>query len=266
MNTPMRWYHSVALKSSLVAFVATHIPLLGLIALILFWPDLLSPWGVFLAALVLTLAATGLVVGVLWRMFRPLRQAADGLKGFMTGGGATLRTGPGTQDEIGRLVAVLVRALAHLDRSRGALLHSSSVAVGRALAEGTWAGLDGRQWLVLLEIDRPDALDGTARMDALLKIHQGMDRVMAQLLQAGEIALPWGRGRFLALLNGSNADTIERLHAVCKSIEIDGSPACTATAVVEPEVADAQARAAALQRLEHKLFARRGQGLVGTVA
>jgi len=34
MNKPMPWYHSVAVKSYLVAFVATHIPLLGLIAVI----------------------------------------------------------------------------------------------------------------------------------------------------------------------------------------------------------------------------------------
>jgi len=261
----MRWYDSVAVKSSLVAFVATHIPLLGLIALILFWPGLLSPWGVFVVALILTLVATAFVVTVLWRMFRPLRQAADGLKGFMTSG--TLFRGPVSgSDEIGRLVGVLVRSLAHLDRSRGALLHSSSITLGEALSERGWAGADGRQWLVLVEADRQGILDGRMTLEGMLELHNAVERALDKLLQAGELAVPWGRGRFLCLLGGSNADVVERMDVFCRHIDIDGHDSVTATAAIEPEGVDAQARAASLQRLEHKLFGLRSQGQAAAVA
>jgi len=265
MNKPMPWYHSVAVKSYLVAFVATHIPLLGLIAVIVLWPGLLSPWGVFLAALVFTLAATALVVGVLWRMFKPLRAAADGLKGFMTQG-SSFKATPATADEIGRLTGILVQALAHLDRSRGALLHSSSITVGHASAEVLHASLDNRQWLVLLEIDQWAALDGRGGLDAMLHWHRALDRAVDKLLQAGELALPWGRGRFLLMLAGSNADVVERLDTVCRGVAADDGQVSTATAAVDVPGPDAQSRAAALQRLEHKLFALRLQGSQAAVA
>lgn len=265
MNKPMPWYHSVAVKSYLVAFVATHIPLLGLIAVIVLWPDLLSPWGVFVAALVFTLLATALVVSVLWRMFRPLRAAADGLKGFMTQG-STYKASGASSDEVGRLTGILVQALAHLDRSRGALLHSSSITVGHASAEMVRTGVDSRNWLVLLEIDQWAALDGRGGVDAMLRLHRALDHAVGKMLQAGEMALPWGRGRFLLVLNGSNADVMERLDVVCRNIATDDGQACTATAAVDTPGLDAQSRAAALQRLEHKLFSLRLQGLQGAVA
>lgn len=259
MNKPMPWYHSVAIKSYLIAFVATHIPLLGLIAIIVLRPELLSPWGVFLAALVFTLAATAVVVGVLWRMFRPLRAAADGLKGFMTEG-STYKASAGSSDEVGRLTGILVQALAHLDRSRGALLHSSSITVGHASAEVLHTGAGNRQWLALLEIDQWAALDGWGGLENMLRLHRGLDRSVDGLLQAGELALPWGRGRFLLMLTGSNADVMERLDALCRRITMEDGETCTATAAVDTPGPDAQSRAAALQRLEHKLFSLRLQG------
>jgi len=264
--TPMRWYHSVAVKSSLAAFVATHIPLLGLIALILFWPGLLSPWGVFVVALVLTLLATTFVVATLWRMFHPLRRAADGLRDFMSSG--AMFRGPATgSDEVGRMVEVLVRSLAHIDRSRGALLHSSSLTLEQVAAErGVQADSDIHRWLVLIELDRPATLDGTEDIASMLKVHEAMDTAVSRLLHAGEISLPWGRGRFLAMLNGSNADTVERLDVFCRNIPIDEANGYSATVAVEPEHQDPHSRAASLQRLEHKLFAMRSQGMQATVS
>jgi hypothetical protein len=85
-NTPVRWHRSVAVKSFGIAFVATHIPLLALVAAVTLAPGVLPPLGVLAIALVATLAATVLVITVLWRLFRPLRQAADGLHAYMTRG------------------------------------------------------------------------------------------------------------------------------------------------------------------------------------
>lgn len=130
MNTKLPWYRSVAVKSCLIAFVATHIPLLGLIGLIVISPAALSPWGVFIAALIFTLLATAFVIGVLWRMFRPLREAADGLQTFMTEG-KLFAPSAGSGDEVGRMVQVLVRSLAHLDRGRAPLLQAGATAIAQ---------------------------------------------------------------------------------------------------------------------------------------
>jgi hypothetical protein len=90
-KNPLPWYRSVAVKSCLVAFVATHIPLLALIVMIVLFPQALSPWGVFGVALVFTLLATLL---------------------------ATLL-----------VITVLVRSLAHLERARTPLLNAGAQAV-----------------------------------------------------------------------------------------------------------------------------------------
>ncbi|WNO05030.1 hypothetical protein [Rhodoferax mekongensis] len=121
----MSWFQSVAVRSFLIAFVATHIPLLCLIALVTLKPAWLTPVGVLAATLVATLLATTLVLLVLWRMFRPLRDAADGLQALMTKG-IPLRLRAGGEDEIARLVRVLTQALAHMDRSRLPLLQSGA--------------------------------------------------------------------------------------------------------------------------------------------
>ena len=55
------------------------------------------------------------LASVLWRLFRPLRLAADGLLGFMLRG-ESVHVHAAAQDEVGRLVRVLVKSLAHLER------------------------------------------------------------------------------------------------------------------------------------------------------
>jgi hypothetical protein len=264
MKTALPWYRSVAVKSCLIAFVATHIPLLGLIALIVLFPDRLSPWGVFVVALIFTLLATALVITVLWKMFRPLRDAADGLQRFMTDG-RLFAASAGSGDEVGRMVQVLVRSLAHLERSRSGMLDAGAMALAQEQIKG--GPLPPRGWMVLLEVDQWQALDREGGVDELLAVQQGMAQALRDSLGADEVLLPWGRGRFLAVLLGSGSDVIGRLERLCSDLRVPRSSRLyTASAAVEPKESGPRSWAAGLQRLEQKLFSLRLQGLHAQVS
>jgi hypothetical protein len=264
MRSALPWYRSVAVKSCLVAFVATHIPLLALIALIVLFPDWLSPWGVFLVALIFTLLATAFVISVLWQMFRPLREAADGLQRFMTEGRLFAGSAAGG-DEVGRMVQVLVRSLAHLERGRAGLLDAGALAVAQHHLDGT--DMPRRGWMVLLEVDQWQALDREAGVDELVAAQRGMAEALQQAMTPQEVLLPWGRGRFLAVLVGSGSEAIERVERLCNQLPVPKtSRLYTASAAVEPKESGPRSWAAGLQRLEQKLFALRLRGLHAQVA
>jgi len=102
----LHWRQSFAVKSFAIAFVATHIPLIALIAMVVLRPGWLAPEGVLAAALVATVAAAVLVIALLWRLLYSLRQAADGLRDYMLRG-QPLRMDTASGDEVGRRVQVL---------------------------------------------------------------------------------------------------------------------------------------------------------------
>ena len=260
----LRWRESFAVKSFAIAFVATHLPLIALIALLVLRPGELSPAGVLAAALVATVVAAVLVIALLWRLLRPLRQAADGLRDFMLHG-HPLRLDVASGDEVGRLVQVLVLALAHLDRSRAPLLHAGALALERKAAGAPAA--QGAQVMVLLEVDQWKALDENARVDRMQDVQAAMSRALVALLRRNEYVLPWGRGRFLLVLDCVGADAVERLQPLCKGAGLKAPPGpLTCSAALEPRAAQSAAWPATLQRLEHKLFALRLEGRTGHVA
>lgn len=260
----LRWPQSFAVKSFAIAFVATHIPLIGLIALLALNPGKLAPLGVLAAALVATVVAAVLVIALLWRLLRPLRLAADGLRDFMQHG-HPLRLDAASGDEVGRLVQVLVLALAHLDRSRAPLLHAGALALERKAASTSQA--EGAQVMVLLEVDQWKALDEGARLHQMQHVQAAMNRALAALLRRNEYMLPWGRGRFLLVLDCVGADAVERLQPLCEGLRADSlSAALTCSAVLEPRASHSAAWPATLQRLEHKLFALRLEGRTAVVA
>jgi hypothetical protein len=263
-SSPVRWYHSVAVKSCAIAFVATHIPLLGLIAFLVARPDALSPLNVFLLALAFTLLATAFVVGVLWNMFQPLRQAADGLNDYMTRG-QVMRLSAAGEDEVARLVQVLVRALAHLDRGRTALLQGTAATVNDLAREAGVQEANNRRWYALIEVDQWELLDRESSVEHMLQVHEALGEALDQLLWPGEMVLPWGRGRFLAILGGAGADVIDRLRPVCKRIPMEHGE-YTATAAIDAHSLSTRASPAALQRLDHKLFYLRTEGRQAVVA
>jgi len=262
-NTRLHWSRSVAVKSFAIAFVATHVPLLALIALVVLRPDWLSPVSVLLAALGATLLAAILVIAALWRLFRPLRLAADGLRSFMTRG-QPLRLSAGAQDEVGRLVQVLVLALAHLDRQRAPLLQAGALVLQRKsmVFEPDGAG----QSLVLVEIDQWQALDQSANILRMQDVQIAMNRMLATVVHKGEAVLPWGRGRFLLALDVPTTDAFDRLEVVSGGFQVGDLPErFTCSAAVEPRSPDTGVWAATLQRLEHKLFTLRLEGRAAAV-
>lgn len=256
----MRWTQSIAVKSFAVAFVATHIPLLTLVAVVTLRPDWLTPWRVLLAALVATLLATALVIYVLWRMFAPLREAADGLEAFMARG-QTLQLVPGPADEVGRLVRVLTGALAHWDRSRAALLHSGGQVLQRRSAQAQELGGERLQTLVLLELDQWPALDAEGDLERMEQVQTTLLERLAGATEAGELVLPWGRGRFLLAVATRQADTLPRATALCQPFGVDGDDqSYHCSAVLETRSGTAIGWASALQRLEQKLYTLRQHG------
>lgn len=255
----MKWYRSVAVKGFAIAFVATHIPLLALVALVALRPEWLTPWGVLCAALAATLLATVVVIGVLWHLFRPLRLAADGLRAFMTQG-TPVRLSVGSQDEIGRLVELLVHSLAHVDRSRSPLLRTGGAVLDRRNQAGP--GPTNPRVLALMEVDQWRALDASADLARMVEVQAALQRRAQEALRPGEVLLPWGRGRLLAVLEGSPAQACERLATVCQRFFIASGPTpFTCSAVVEARLsAGAAGWASALQRLEQRLFTQRLAG------
>lgn len=264
MNSPLRWHQSIAVKSFAIAFLVTHIPLLALVLLVALRPGWLGPGGVLGVALVATLLATALALMLLWRLFRPLRLAADGLRRFMTDGHVP-RLGQGSTDEMGRLLHVLVLALAHLDRGRTPLLNAGALALERRT--GGPDGDGSPHSLVLFEVDQWQALDESADVERMQQVQAIMHRHLSTALRYGELLLPWGRGRFLTVLNSSSADAFERVEALCVPFAgpVPGEM-LTCSAVLEPRGRNPGTGPPTLQRLEYKLFALRLRGASAEVS
>jgi hypothetical protein len=255
-----RW-RSVAVRSCVAAFCATHVPLLGLIAVIVIGQPQLSPATVIVLSLVLTLAATAFIVTYLWRLFRPLRLAADGLHSYMAQGRLTAMPAH-DRDEIGRFVGVLARALAHWDRARAPMLSGGALMIARSAQDSEGGLADG--WMVLVEADQMDQVDRDGELEELVDIHRGLER---GLQEAGaSVVLPWGRGRFLAIVTGAGSDVAQRLESLCLQVPAPRtSRLYTATAVLEARESGSRAWAAGLQRLESKLYEAKAGGMQAVV-
>lgn len=256
----MKWYQSVAVKSFIIAFIATHIPLLMLVAVVTLRPQWLTPWGVLGAALGATLLATAVVIGTLWRLFRPLRLAADGLAGFMTHG-RQIQLSSGSQDEIGRLVQLLVLSLAHLDRGRAPLLQSGGGSIERRtrLSESQAGGQ--LSIMALLEVDQWRALDDSADLQRMHEVQAALHRRLQEVMAGGELLLPWGRGRFLVVMKGTLLSARERLETACQRFFVPSGPTpYTCSAALDVRSGGPAGWASALQRLDQRLFTLRLEG------
>jgi hypothetical protein len=262
-----QWTRSLAVKGFGVAFVGTHIPLLALVAVVALRPDWLTPWGVLGAALAATVLAAVVVIGALWRLLQPLRDAADGLVGFMTRGDA-VQLSVGAQDEVGRLMRLLVHALAHVDRARAPLLQSGGVTLDRRTRVAAGVGGDAPRVLALLEVDQWKQLDAEAEITRMADVQVAFQRRVQEALRPGELLLPWGRGRLLVVLDGTPAQAFERLEPVCQRFHLASGPQpFSCSAVVEARSGGTAAGwASALNRLEQRLFAQRLTGAEAAVA
>lgn len=259
----MKWYQSVAVKCAAFAFVATHVPLLMLLAVVTLAPHWLTPWGVVWIALAATLLATAVLLAALWRLFRPLRDAADGLLGFMTRG-ETLRMSAASQDEISRLIGTLVRSLAHLQRSRTPYLIESARQGLEQARRDEKISSDGL--LVLVEIDQWEDIEQQAAIRTMAELQVVLERRVQDCIGSQDMALPWGRGRMLVQMQAPASSALQRLDRLRDPLRISASPKrYSLSAVMETSTEHATGRAAALQRLEQRLFALRHAGLETSV-
>jgi hypothetical protein len=257
---PFKWHRSVAVRTFVFAFVATHVPLLALVALLVHHPELMSPLNMLLLMFAATLLATAFVMACLWRQFLPLRAAADGLRDFMLKG-EPLRLTPGVNDEVGRLVRILVLAFAHLDRSRGPLLQAGGmVLLDRAQRQGDGTNPTPRT-MALIEADQWQQVEESGDLDGMMELQTTLNRALVEDLRGGETLLPWGRGRYLLMIDGRGSDVVERLHALNRGLIVSClREPLTFTAAVEGRGSNATGWASSLQRLEHKLFSMRLEG------
>ena len=252
----VRWPRSVVTQGVIAAFLAAHIPLLVLLAVVTLRPQWLTPWGVLVAALGATLVAAASVVAVLWWLFRPVRLAADGLLGFMTQG-RQIRLSIGSQDEIGRLVQQLVAALAHLEHGH------APAAPGVVGPHPTRAPQLGTRLPVvaLLEVDQWRTLDEAADVQRMHEVQVAVHRRIRTALNREELVQPWGRGRFLVVMNGPLMSARERLKAMCQRfVPTAGRVSYSCSAVVDARSDSTSAWPATVQRLDQRLFALRLSG------
>ena len=262
---PFAWHRSVAVRTFAFAFVATHVPLLLLVTLLLLHPELMSPLYVVSLTVATALLSTAFVVACLWRQFQPLREAADALRDFMLKGDP-LRLKACANDEVGRLVRMLSMAFAHLERSRAPLLQAGGmVLLDRAQRSGDRSQSTPRT-MALVEADQWQQVEESGDLDGMMELQTALNRALSHDLREGEILLPWGRGRYLLMMDGRGSDAVERLGEVNGGMVL----ACikqplTFTAAVEGRSAHITSWAATLQRLERKLFAMRLEGRRGDI-
>lgn len=248
------WHRSVVTRSLVFAFIGTHVPLLAMIAFLVLWPERLGPWQVFGVTLVATLLATAALLGVLWRMFRPLRQAADGLIGYMIRGDM-FRVQARERDEVGRLVQLLVLALGHLDRGRAALLKAGVSEI--ELAQLSHGGEDplAPQLVAMAEVGDWVRIESEAKPRRMQDVQDACLRTIKLAMPPDALVMPWGRGRVLVVLP---VDTDQARQALDR-IPSEFRTAANATThalrvVVAPASAGTLGWSSALQRLDRKLF------------
>ena len=214
---------SYAGKILLLAFVATHTPLVALVVYLLLAADLdrAHAGRVLLVALLATLAGAGLAVGGLWALLAPVVAASRALGAYRVG-----RAFPALPtdlaDEGGRLMADVQATLTHLDEAVGhlAALAAQDDLTGllnrregeRRLREDLAAtGSEGRVLAVVaLDADGLKAVNdrwGHAAGDACLR---HLAAALARHLGPAGWVARWGGDEFLAVLpEAAGAPSVE---------------------------------------------------------
>ncbi|MGV8840721.1 MAG: putative bifunctional diguanylate cyclase/phosphodiesterase [Bauldia sp.] len=115
-------------KIMVVAFLGTHIPLLAIIAAIIFSavPDASTAWIIAAVALVATLVGTGLTLLVLDGLLRPIVLTSRALRAYR-GDRELPRLPTGFRDEVGTLMADAMATLTELDDALDELANTDRV-------------------------------------------------------------------------------------------------------------------------------------------
>ncbi len=134
----LKWPGSFQGKIFLVCFVATHIPLLGLMGFLAARSELADSVGVLVVATLATLLGTGLAFAAMAAMMEPIRRSSVALSDYLAQGDFP-DLPMGHPDEAGQLMSNVQRAIATIDRQVGRL---ADVALSDDMT-----GARNRRWL-----------------------------------------------------------------------------------------------------------------------
>ena len=205
-------------KIMLVAFLGTHVPLLGIIAFLAVAnaPEAGYPWGLVVAALGATLVGAGATLVALHHLLRPVTLVSRGLRAY-----ATHRALPelpsGYTDAAGTLMADAGDALHRLDETLDRLVHRDPV-TGLPNRAGFLRALEGRAAsagaapfsVCALGLERFDdvvSAFGQARSDRVLRL--AVQRIASSLGHRVELSRI-GAHAFACLLGRADVETATR--------------------------------------------------------
>ncbi len=205
--------HSFRSKVFIIAFIATHVPLLAVICYILYKPNALTPAAVFILVLIATLAGAIFVLWSLHHLLKPIRLTSLALKNYLDEGQLTTIPDdlPG---EMGGLLRNLKYSLGVIEQRRLALegiaMNDTLTGLGNRLyAKQQLAQISNllqkrtpNLCIALLDIDYFKKINdqyGHATGDLVLK---AASKIMKETLQRdSDWIARWGGEEFLILLN-----------------------------------------------------------------
>lgn len=132
----LAWPRSYLGKVFLIAFLATHIPLLTLICFFYFGPAVASKLSIFVLILLATLIGTILVIFALHEMLKPVLLAARALNQYLYDG-EILQLPTNYRDEVGSLLSNAAYALQTIEQRR--------IRLEQIASEDYLTGLQNRQ-------------------------------------------------------------------------------------------------------------------------
>ncbi len=266
-----------AQKLLLVAFVATHVPLLALVAQSVLAPGQLSRGAVLLVVLVATLLGTAGLLRTLHLLLRPVRDATAALEGYLQE--RRLPALPDDRrDDAGRLLRyvretcstleherVLLERLAGEDELTGLANRRAGTVelagrVARAQAEGSAVSV------ALVDLDhfkRVNDEHGHAAGDAALEL---VAHVLGTHLREEDFAARWGGEELLVVLDGSERQAVGALERVRRALARErvpvgsGSSVRVTASVGVAEALPGESVEACLRRADAALYAAKGAG------
>lgn len=217
----LAWPRSYLGKVFLIAFVATHIPLLALICFFCFGPTVASKLSIFVLILLATLIGTILVIFALHEMLKPVLLAARALNQYLYNG-QILQLPTSYRDEVGSLLSNAAYALQTIEQRRIRLeqiaredyltgLQNRQTANQRLPQNLSLAAQNQQSFCVaLLDVDRLQRINTTYGHDIGDRVLIKLGQYLKQALRDSDWVARWTSQQFLLVLfsNARNAQTV----------------------------------------------------------
>lgn len=223
------WPRSYLGKVFLIAFVATHVPLISIIGYIILGPRDISKSMTFWLVVLATLAGTLLFVWALKQLFKPVLLAYQALKAY-SDRDQVLRLPTHWNDEVGLLLSNVAYAVQTFEQRR--------LALEQLAAEDFLTGLHNRraaedrlrQCLSLVARDKLSICVALMDIDWFKRINDqyghatgdqvliALSRHLKQLLRESDWAARWGGEEFLLVFFSDIEGTRSALQRICNDL------------------------------------------------